>query len=525
MGYTRESSGSVVIGPITTTDYNVYSAEMKNNKLIPFRAFKVTENEKTVYYVANNGASTGDFKALVVYFCGWNNWGYGSRRAVALNSCYYTYKINLDANGGEIKTKTIYKDFDVDYKVSSNIPTKYQYVFAGWGESSTSTEPKYKITDSIPNSDFPVGSPPDSDPAGIDPYAVVGKGEITLYALWRQDTFEMLLDGESGYFVQYGHPLPTITTKPTRKGYIFNGYYTGKNGGGTCYYDKDLNPMFEWYDVDGPLSLYAYWIPIKYTIRFDKTEGVGSMPDITNVEYDSTRVLPNSTFTRTGYTFKSWWFENVEIANGAAVKNLTSTDGAIIILKALWSPRSYTVTYNMSSADIRNTTTVENVVFDSVYTYMQNTSWKQGYRFLYWIDSSGNIYKAGTKIVWNSTSNLIVTPVYDISDGILVMEEAIIPAGQTTYTIMLYEPIQSIVLTNSNGNKLSAYSYTFKNNVLTITLNSARIDDVTITVNDKNLLWHKGLMFVCLGKSGTTYTWKRTDMYVPNSEGEFVLIK
>ena len=50
---------------------------------------------------------------------------------------------------------------------------------------------------------------------------------------------------------------PSITL-PTKSGYAFDGYYTGTNGGGTQYYNKNGNSVRTW-DIASDTTLYAKW--------------------------------------------------------------------------------------------------------------------------------------------------------------------------------------------------------------------------------------------------------------------------
>lgn len=55
-----------------------------------------------------------------------------------------------------------------------------------------------------------------------------------------------------------GAAMPPASA-PTRSGYAFDGYYSQPNGGGTQYYDEDMDSVNN-YDVIGNTTLYAKWI-------------------------------------------------------------------------------------------------------------------------------------------------------------------------------------------------------------------------------------------------------------------------
>lgn len=82
-----------------------------------------------------------------------------------------------------------------------------------------------------------------------------------------------------------------------------------------------------------------------YTIKFDSNGGTGSMNDMANIVYGSTRYLPNNAFTRTNYFFDGWNTERdgsgTSYSNGQQIKNLTTVNNDEITLFAQWYDKSY----------------------------------------------------------------------------------------------------------------------------------------------------------------------------------------
>lgn len=110
--------------------------------------------------------------------------------------------------------------------------------------------------------------------------------------------------------VTYGKDMPTVTP-PTRKGYIFRGYYDGQtydqtNDWANKYYNADGTNARKW-DKNYNTTLYAHWTAKTYTINFNtcggklsenvgiRTEGGDKFVETTNdqtcvsfdVQYDS----------------------------------------------------------------------------------------------------------------------------------------------------------------------------------------------------------------------------------------------
>lgn len=64
--------------------------------------------------------------------------------------------------------------------------------------------------------------------------------------------------GTSSVSVKNGQSMPNATA-PTKKGYVFGGYYSSRNGQGTKYYGENMSSSRVW-DKTANVTLYAYWI-------------------------------------------------------------------------------------------------------------------------------------------------------------------------------------------------------------------------------------------------------------------------
>ena len=89
--------------------------------------------------------------------------------------------------------------------------------------------------------------------------------------------------------------------------------------------------------------------PITYTIHFEKVlgEAVTNVPDDITAVYDKAVTIPDNIPVRTGFTFTGWaLIENASadiISPGSTVKNLTTTDGAVVNLYAQWKQRKLVI--------------------------------------------------------------------------------------------------------------------------------------------------------------------------------------
>lgn len=153
------------------------------------------------------------------------------------------YTITFDLQGGVCETTSV----EARYKIkmpSAEAPERIGYSFMGYYDS-----------------------PKD----GVQYYTKEMKSarrwdkeqDATLYAHWKANTYTVTLDaqggsgGSSSVIATYDQSMPSAS-KPSLSGYYFCGYYTGKNGSGTCYYDSRMRSASDW-DIPNNTTLYAAW--------------------------------------------------------------------------------------------------------------------------------------------------------------------------------------------------------------------------------------------------------------------------
>ena len=86
---------------------------------------------------------------------------------------------------------------------------------------------------------------------------IVAKGHANEYTITYDKQGGKDTVGERTLKVLYEHDLPSIV-RPQREGYVFDGYFTGKNGTGTKYYNADGSAAKIW-EEPGNTTLYAKW--------------------------------------------------------------------------------------------------------------------------------------------------------------------------------------------------------------------------------------------------------------------------
>ena len=146
----------------------------------------------------------------------------------------------------------------------------------------------------------------------------------------------------------HGKTYTISTQKPTRAGYIFDKWSTGKTH--VPVVCAGYKPG-ESYKKNKELTLYAQWDQ-GYTVKYNANNGTGSMSDSTFLRGNSYS-LKNNTFTRNGYVFTGWNTKadgsGTSYSNKASVKNLAEKGGSIT-LYAQWT-NTYTVFYVHNGTD------------------------------------------------------------------------------------------------------------------------------------------------------------------------------
>ena len=219
---------------------------------------------------------------------------------------------------------------------------------------------------------------------------------IYLYAVYKYNktaSISYTLNGgtnSSNNPKSYNVDSEFVFEEPTRKGYMFKGWYTSYNKVNNEY----SNQIFS-ISLNSPIKnlvLYAKWEPIKYSIKFESGNDeryVGSMENM-ELSYGETKSLNPNNFSHisNGARFNGWQTiingRLVKYNNKANVKNLSSTNGDEIVLTAIWkypSSSVYKITYNLNGGkNVANNISTCNV--DTVFKLYDAS--RTGYEFAGW---------------------------------------------------------------------------------------------------------------------------------------------
>lgn len=185
---------------------------------------------------------------------------------------------------------------------------------------------------------------------------------------------------------------PDGTTWAGLTGYKFDGWYRDNL---TFENEYDFTSK-----ITDDITLYAKWIPITCTIKYDANGGTGNIADSV-VTYAQANKLRANNFTMTGYAFTGW---NTEIdgsgypfADAQDITNLNILDfdnaGGSVTLYAQWQICQFTVTYNLANG-IGTVPAPQTEDYDTPITLPDDSGFSRtGYVFAGW-NTITNILKS-----------------------------------------------------------------------------------------------------------------------------------
>lgn len=257
------------------------------------------------------------------------------------------YEVTLDANGGECAVGKVSIVYGKKYSGLASA-VREGYTFLGW---FTKQDGGLEITSKT----------------------TMDRAENhTLYAHWKNNSFDVVFDGNGGIVkgtkkqVTY---LGTYGTLPTadRTGYTFTGWYTSRTEGNEITASSTV-------DIPHEHTLYAHWKANSYVILFDGNGGTCDVEKI-DVTYESPYgQLPIP--QRVGYTFAGWYLEKELITEDSIVYVTEQTT-----LKANWSANHYEIGFDPNDGECEMK--YKEVVYDDTYGELP-VPVRTGYTFKGW---------------------------------------------------------------------------------------------------------------------------------------------
>ena len=229
----------------------------------------------------------------------------------ALTSYAVKYSANINGTVNNMPSNQT-KYYGKNLTLRSSVPTRAHYTFSHWDTKADGTGTNYS-------------------PGGT----YKANATVTLYARWKNDVYKITLNnqgattaGTTAFYEKYYDDYYTTSacstkiskiTKPTKVGYIFNGYFTQPNGAGERYIDTNGNikcstNVNNKYDFTANTTLYASWTPIVYNINYILNAGNETITNNNRIQYtieDTPFTLTN--LTRTNYSFDGWTGTDISV--------------------------------------------------------------------------------------------------------------------------------------------------------------------------------------------------------------------
>ena len=187
----------------------------------------------------------------------------------------------------------------------------------------------------------------------------------------------------------------------TRTGYTFTGWNTKADGSGTPY--KNGQSI----TIDADMMLYAQWKVNTFKVQFLGNGATSGSMKAESFTYGTAKNLTANAFKRKGYSFTGWNTKadgsGKAYKNKASVKNLTSTNGAVIKLYARWAKVKYTIKYVLNKGKNNSKNPAYYYITTKTITLQKPT--RKGYTFDGWFTDKKFKTKI-TKIPKGSTGNL-----------------------------------------------------------------------------------------------------------------------
>ena len=201
-----------------------------------------------------------------------------------------TYTVTLNQQSGTNGSGSVTATYN---KAIPNItvPTRTGYTFGGYYTSTNGGGTQYIKADGTSARNW-------------------DKAEAaTLYAKWTAKTYTVTFDKQSGtggtnsVAATYDSNMPSATA-PTRANYIFEGYYTSTNGGGTQYYNASMGSVRKW-NIASNTTLYAKWKKVGYTLTVtSKNTTYGTVTG--GGTYSQGESVTVKATAKSGYKFAGW---------------------------------------------------------------------------------------------------------------------------------------------------------------------------------------------------------------------------
>uniref|UniRef100_UPI00101AD212 leucine-rich repeat protein n=1 Tax=Enteroscipio rubneri TaxID=2070686 RepID=UPI00101AD212 len=139
----------------------------------------------------------------------------------------------------------------------------------------------------------------------------------------------------------------------------------------------------------------TYRAQTSYNIAFNGNGSTGGSMAVQTVPHGMSVNLTSNGFTKTGHTFAGWAESAtgaVKYANGASVKDLTSTPNGTVTLYAKWTPNPYSIIFN-GNGNTGGSMSNQSMTYGTAKNLTSNGFTKTGHTFAGWAESATGAVK------------------------------------------------------------------------------------------------------------------------------------
>lgn len=311
-----------------------------------------------------------------------------------------TYTVSYDLNGGTGSYENESADYGFEYQVQSKAPTREGYTFKGWTRSDNGLNIK-------PGATF----------KPLKDVKLVANWDILVYNV----SYDLgggigSIDGST---INHGETIQVSRTKPTRKGFTFDGWVRLDT-------DQSVEAGSS-IQVTGDITIMAQWVRNQFNITFNANGGVGEPVSLVK-EYDIDLNLPTDIPSRKYYYFDGWTLERDGLGRGFDPGGIYSANDSVT-LYARWLRINNTVMYQYDDG-VTPPLVVDVLAGSDYYISKGNHPSREGMIFMGWHDEVlGVRYHPGSKV--------------DVTVSVELVAKWR-PESSQLYNIPLIEPIELV---------------------------------------------------------------------------------
>ena len=257
-----------------TVKYNLNGGTNNKSNPTSYYGKKITlQNPTRKGYVFVGWYSDSKYKTKITSFSSGNKTLYAK-----WNAC--RYYVHFDKNGatsGSMGDQSC--RYDVSYSLNMNKFKRSGYKFIGWNTKKDGSGISYSNGSKVKNLSYKLNQ------------------KVVLYAMWSKG-YKVSFDGYGNSKMVYRNESYGSLPQVSKKGYVFQGWYTSANGGKRIVSSSKVT-------MNKNHTLYAHWSKVKYSIQYVLNGGVNSSQNLKQYTIDTVFVLKAP--VRTGYVFKGWY--------------------------------------------------------------------------------------------------------------------------------------------------------------------------------------------------------------------------